>query len=429
MVAIITTQTRLKNSNLFLDSLSNGTSVYMFVGKVSEWADDLSPPTPVNSLETIRDSWNDMIGGKEITAADVSHVTRRNNWVSGVVYTQYVDDNTGIWNLPFYVLTDDYNVYKCIYNNNGGASTVKPTGTGTAIVSTADGYEWKYMYTISTASALKFLTPTWMPVQTLSADDGSSQWTVQENVIDGAIYTITVDSGGNGYGSTPTVAIVGDGTGAVATATISSGTVTEITVSDPGSGYTKAEIVFSGGSPSSAATATAVLSPFSGHGSDAVSELGGFYVMLSTDFIGDEDGAITIANDFRKVGLVTDPFEFGTETEASLTNFDQSYKITLEAGYTETFAVDDTVEGAVSGSTGTVIDFNTDTRVLRVVETNNEFDVGEGLTSSSGGAGTIDVISTPDLEPRSGRMIYIENRSPIIRSEAQTEETRIVLEF
>ena len=63
-------------------------------------------------------------------------------------------------------MTDDYNVYKCLANNNsGGTSTTKPTGTGTTIITTADSYKWKFMYQISAARALKFVTPSYIPTQ------------------------------------------------------------------------------------------------------------------------------------------------------------------------------------------------------------------------------------------------------------------------
>jgi hypothetical protein len=39
----------------------------------------------------------------------------------------------------FYVMTDDYNVYKCLDNSNNSVSTEKPLGTSVAPIYTADG--------------------------------------------------------------------------------------------------------------------------------------------------------------------------------------------------------------------------------------------------------------------------------------------------
>ena len=86
-----------------------------------------------------------------------------------------------MYDAKYYVITDEYNVYKCIRTgraDNGStvASTVKPTGTSaTALVETSDtgagsgrGYLWKYMYTVSGASdTIKFVTTDFMPVKTI----------------------------------------------------------------------------------------------------------------------------------------------------------------------------------------------------------------------------------------------------------------------
>jgi hypothetical protein len=85
---------------------------------------------------------------------------------------------------------------------------------------------------------------------------------------------ILVTSGGTGYGSAPTVVIdaaPGGGTNAAATAIVFGGTVTQIVVTNPGAGYTTAPSVsFSGGSPTTAATAKALLT------SDSLSDVASF---------------------------------------------------------------------------------------------------------------------------------------------------------
>ena len=67
-------------------------------------------------------------------------------------------------------------------------------------------------------------------------------------------------NGGSGYSSAPTVNFNGDGSGAQATATVSGGRITGITVTNGGSEYTSAPLVtFSGGG--SGASATAIIAP------------------------------------------------------------------------------------------------------------------------------------------------------------------------
>lgn len=164
---------------------------------------DANPPTPVDSYQdTYYDIWRGMISLKKIQASDVSFVIPRYNWSNNTLYTQYTDTNENLANAVFYVMTTDYNVYKCIDNNRGANSVVKPTGTSTSIISTSDGYRWKYMYTVSGANVLKFLNNDWIPVQTLSSNNGTAQWTVQQNAANGAIHHIYVVANGKNYLST-----------------------------------------------------------------------------------------------------------------------------------------------------------------------------------------------------------------------------------
>lgn len=64
----------------------------------------------------------------------------------------------------FYVVTDEYNVYKCLDNNNGARSTVKPTTSILEPIKLTDGYVWKFMYNIPINLRNKFVTDTHIPV-------------------------------------------------------------------------------------------------------------------------------------------------------------------------------------------------------------------------------------------------------------------------
>jgi hypothetical protein len=161
---------------------------------------EIDPPAPTDSYQdTYYDIWRNIIALKRIQSSDVSHVIPRYDWSNNTLYTQYTDTNANLENEQFYVTTTDGNVYKCIDNNRGANSIVKPTGTGTSLISTSDGYRWKYMYTISSASSLKFVTNEWIPVQTLVSNNGTAQWNVQQNASNGAIHHIEMIANGSGY--------------------------------------------------------------------------------------------------------------------------------------------------------------------------------------------------------------------------------------
>jgi hypothetical protein len=430
MPAIVTNKFRFHNAVQFkeaFDEVAN-TVVYFYVGGPTAFNDDLNPPTPSSTTANIEFTpWTDMIGMKRVQPSDVSFVVPRHNWSSGTVYTQFDDKLTNILTNSFFVLTDDYNVYKCLFNNNGVASTTKPTGTSSSPITTADGYVWKFMYSVTTADALKFLTTNYVPVKKLTSNDGSPQWSVQSSAVDGAIHVIKVTAAGSGYTGTPTVTITGDGAGANATAVITANTVTAITVNSIGTGYTNATVSITGGSGSSAA-ATAILSPKGGHGADPVEELGGLFVLVNTRLDGTESSTFSVANQFRKIGLVRDPFTFGTSTSALGSVYRQTYRYTL-TGTTGVFSIDETV---TSGSnTATVVEYDSSNNyIYTTVPLPQAFANTAAISgNSSGAAATINGISTPGIQPYSGEILYVENRSPIQRAADQIEDVKLIVEF
>ena len=284
------------------------------------------------------------------------------------------------------------------------------------------------MYSVSTSDALKFLTSSHIPVKYLTSSDGSTQWSVQQAAIDGAIEVIVLsNSGGSGYGSTPSVVITGDGTGAAATATVVGGVITKVTVTSKGSGYTTATISFSGGSPSVAATARAIISPKGGHGSNPVEELGGVFLLLNTRLDASEGGSFPVVNNFRKIGLITDPLAYGTSTRALSSVYRQTYRYNLGGVVGTTFNQDDTI--TFGSNTATVVDFDSANNILyTTLPVPKEFPVGANLIGPSAN-GTVTVINNPGLRPYSGDIIYLENRLAINRAADQIEDVKLIIEF
>lgn len=203
----------ITNAEAFIDALTNATDtsttknsvvLYAMIGNVYPYENEPTPVVPPDNEQYLQyEAHRQFIGGKKITAADVSHVAPRYDWTSGTVYSMYRDTDIDVYLRPYYVLTDENNVYKCLYNNKGSASTVKPTGFSTSSFTTSDGYTWKYMYTISLGEADKFLTAVHMPVKTITSSDGSvesaRQLAVQNAAVNGSIEIIETVSVGAGY--------------------------------------------------------------------------------------------------------------------------------------------------------------------------------------------------------------------------------------
>lgn len=235
---------------VYQEVTSKTAKYYHWFGKENTWQDFLSPFIPSSSTDTpgapsenfryelhVR---RDILTAKLIKPSDVSYVTRRIDWVSGTVYDMYDDayeSTTGYGYGPaysgairledanFYILTNEYNVYKCIDNNENSPSTYMPTGTTTEVFETADGYKWKFMYSIPVSLRNRFLSSTYMPVSTALKTQFYSS---------GAINNIAIENGGGGYNPSTTVAVItGDGNKEFNPYLISS-----ITTTDGGKGFT-----------------------------------------------------------------------------------------------------------------------------------------------------------------------------------------------
>ena len=134
MAAIITEKFRLNNAKQFVEDITQTSSgSYTFIGRGHSWTDDSTPPTPVDSPNDEFDAYRNMVALKKISPSDVSHAIVRRDWTSGTTYDEYrhnysasntaTGGATTLWDSLYYVVTDDYNVYKCLANNNSGYLT------------------------------------------------------------------------------------------------------------------------------------------------------------------------------------------------------------------------------------------------------------------------------------------------------------------
>jgi hypothetical protein len=116
--------------------------------------------------------------------------------------------------------------------------------------------------------------------------------TVSSAAVDGAINIVKIKTAGSSGsdGTHANIDIRGDGSGGKVSVTVSSGAVTAVTVTTPGTGYTfayirVADIVAAGATSLTGTELDVIIEPKGGHGKDAVDELGGFFVMTNTNFV------------------------------------------------------------------------------------------------------------------------------------------------
>lgn len=434
MVAIISKQIRVNNAGNFRDDIGTN-STYLYIGRSQQWpSSDTAIATPVDTVFDKNNVHQNMIALKKVAQSDVTHSITRYNWLSGTTYTPYDDQLATLSTSQYYVITDELNIYKCL-EAGAGASTVKPTGqtVNAANAATGDGYVWKFMYALSGTQATKFLTNSFIPINVLTSNDGSLQYQVQTNAQNGSIHRIKVTAGGSNYTSTPTVTITGNGSSATAAATVVGGAVTEITMSNIGSGYDEAAVAITGGG-GAGATARAIISPPGGHGANAADELGGFFIMANVQLDSAEgSGDFPIDNDFRQLGLLRNPFNHGTTTVSSASTLQATRSITTGAPAGGTFAVDEIITGGTSGAQAYITSYDASGNVIRYHQDATTgfgvFQSSETISNAGSVSATISSLGDPEVEKFSGEVIYIENRSAVARANSQIEDIKLVLEF
>jgi len=185
------------------------------------------------------------------------------------------------------------------------------------------------------------------------------------------INTIDLSKFGIEYEIAPTVKIEGDGSGAIAIATVNtqvgmSNSISAITVLDPGSNYTKANItVYANSLYGTGASVTPVISPVLGHGSDPESELGSRHVCLDMNLntLANENWYYPSNTSFRKFGVIKDPkFANITFETSNYTSFFLTLSNTVGTWTTGELVTQNTTNAAgfvVGGNTSIVAVRNT----------------------------------------------------------------------
>lgn len=454
MSAIITEQIKkLMIQTLYDDIADSANSYYIALGRSNDWDSADAAPNPVPTETEIRNFRLSAQAAKRVT--DWSFVIPRFNWSTGTTYYGYDDTISGHPLNSYYVLTDDNAVYLCLRQGKtvaGAAvpSTVKPTGVNSKPFVTADGYVWKFLYTIGTTYANKFLAANYMPVRFQEATDSDSlaveieQRNIQNAAVPKQIGGIEVISGGSGYVSTPAVSIVGNGTGARASAVVSGGTVTQVYLDESdgsivqGTNYDWAEIKFNGGG-GTGTVARAILGPRNGFGADPRDDLRATAIMFNTKPDGAEGGEFVVNNDFRQLALIKNPTDSdGVLYTAAVGNMLKRLKFSV---ITAAFSPDKTILGATSGAKAYVDKADSDeVWYHQTIDTGfTSFSEAEVVSEIDGsGSGTLEAAGAdadtvayknPSIDPFSGQVLYIENRAAVQRSSSQVEDIKIIVQL
>ena len=123
MASVNSIELSIFNAKQFKDSFSESeyANVYFTFGRTLPWENEALPPQADTSESSFYEIWSNMIGAKRITGNDARHCIPRFNWAANTVYTAYDNliDSKDLKNAntQFYVITDEYRVYKRLSKN------------------------------------------------------------------------------------------------------------------------------------------------------------------------------------------------------------------------------------------------------------------------------------------------------------------------
>lgn len=205
----------------------------------------------------------------------------------------------------------------------------------------------------------------------------------------------------------------------------------ETTIARSGSNFRKASAIVV--SPSTTlANVKPIISPFRGHGASPARELLARFALINLSFAYSEGaGDFTIQNDFRRIGLIDNPFEYGTTTVATARTLNAKNTL-IVSNITGSFNEDTTIYGQTSGAKGLNVDLinGNELRYIRDDSVSNNIDFQlETISSASGATAVITAIQSPEVEPYSGDILFINNRIAIDRTSNQIETITLVLEY
>ena len=457
MPAIITDRFKKEIlTSLQADIADSANNYYVTVGRPIDWNVTDEAPIPTNTERTIRDAQTNMTAVKNVEAN--SFVVPRYTWSLGATYNGYNDNIAGHPSNSFYVITDENQVYVCLEGGKNAVgqsvtSTVKPSGTLTTAFETADGYRWKFLYSVGALRSSRFLSANYIPVTKFAAFDSDDaadhveQVGIQNAARPGAVIGYEVLNGGSGYVTVPTITVYGNGISLPArgAATIDGGAVTVVRAADSdggfahGRGYTYSHAEVTGGGGTGAKVRT-IMGPVKGFGADPRDDLKATAIMFTAKPDGAEGSNWTIGNDFRQVMLVKNILQ--PDSDANFVGATGNALKRMEFSViTAGFTVDNTMLGGTSGAQAYVVRADSDT-VWYIQDSDTQFRAfaeGEVISEVSGsGAGVLEAVGTDsdslafvkgDVDLNTGEVMYIDNRAAIQRSADQTEDIKIIIQL
>lgn len=255
--------------------------------------------------------------------------------------------------------------------------------------------------------------------------------TLQANIelltVDGSISSIEVVSGGYDY-SSASVDVIGDGTGAQATAVIENGKLVKVNLLSGGQNYRFAKVVITGNG--NGASARTIISPYGGHGRDVVSELNARALMFYTNVSGDTNQGFVVNNETRQIGIIRSPLKYDSMETYALVYGSTCWAISSIID-TNIFENDDILTVGIGGPQYRIISVNTDGALLQSVDNHipSVGDVFVNVTPGKTGNFIAVALTPPSVDKYSGDLLFIDNKEAFTPTDEQTVAFRTIIKF
>jgi hypothetical protein len=376
-------------------------------------------------------------------------------------------------------------------NSTGNASKDEPLFTDlepSKAGESGDGYIWKYLYTISPSDIIKFDSTEYITVPNDWETSTNSQIeSIRDNgnsdVNENQIKKVYIDDPGANYSNVlgQEVDILGDGTGGKVLIDVEGGKIVNTTVSSGGKGYSYGIVDLGALNLSTTATPAKlipIIPPSKGHGYDIYKELGTDKILVYSRF-DDSNKDFPVDTKFAQIGIVKNPESSTSETLFTGNYFSALYAMKFNS-ITGTPEIGEKItqlsEDGSSKAKGYVASYDEETMVLKYFTDRSlyynqttldqtdyigistiskyvDFESSANPVTSDSFSASIDItfngnsdnptgtkiidlgvsftagLAIPEINKRSGELIYVDNRPIISRNPRQKEDIKIVLEF
>jgi len=430
-------------------SINNTTeNYYIGVSRSNPWNAADSAPTAKDNIRIQNEFRNGLQSIHRVAAASL--VVPRKSWATGTTYVAYDDkkDLADYGSDFFYTANSNHDVYICLRQGKDAtgaavASTVEPTGSNNDPFETSDGYVWKFLYTISALDATLFMTNDHMPIDRILATDSNStgneikQYEVQNAAKPGMITSFEVTAGGSGY-SNPSININGVNYPDLVDFTLNSGAIVKAEYNPDSSGTTLnyvhglrgAQVTLTDSNGTNGEV-RAVMSSGLGIGGDASSDLKSGSMMIGVRVDGNTSDWL-LNQDYRQIGIIRGIKDSAQGSQWTNLTGGALQSMTLST-QTVAFTTDEVIVGATSGAKAYVDQTNGNTILYHQNDSTGYvgFVANETLTEMTGaGEGTVGTpLISSEVDPFTGEILYIDNRSAVTRVANQTEDIKIVIQL